>query len=531
MALAEYARKRDFKKTSEPGAVRSIKKSQRFVIQKHAATRLHYDFRLELDGVLKSWAVPKGMPYVKGEKRLAVQVEDHPVSYIDFEGTIPKGQYGGGTVMVWDRGTFKTESTTPLKELAHGKLHFTLSGKKLHGEWYLVQLRGSTQWLLIKGGEDLKPVSKKADDTSALSGKAMKQLAAGDNVWPAKPWKPENKIPIRKPLAPKNPKPAPVKFIEPMKAALHAAPPAGHDWIYEIKFDGFRTLAYADGDNVRLLSRNEKSFDDKFPEIAGAVRDLKLDDAVLDGEIVALDDKGVSSFQLLQAFELGEQRPAIYLYVFDLLRLEGNDLRQQTLIDRKTQLEHLLANHSGLVRYSASLGDSPGPLLKQAQKLGLEGLIGKRKDSTYETGRRSGSWIKLKLHREQEFVIGGFTDPEGARKHFGALLLGFYEDKKLQFCGKVGTGFNDKSLRHLHEQFAGIADKNCPFVNLPESRTGRYGAGVTAAEMKRCHWLKPNTVCQVKFSEWTRDAKLRQPVFLGMREDKNAHDVIRETAK
>jgi bifunctional non-homologous end joining protein LigD len=528
MALAEYARKRDFKKTAEPGAVVSKKVSHRFVIQKHAASRLHYDFRLELDGVLKSWAVPKGVPCTKGEKRLAVQVEDHPVSYIDFEGTIPKGQYGGGTVMVWDKGTYTTEANSPQHDLAHGKLHFTLKGKKLQGEWYLVQLRGGNQWLLIKGGEYLKPISKSADDTSALSGKSMAQLSAGDRVWQSTPREPEKKLKpkIREVVATKRHPPIP--FIEPMKARLQSSPPAGKDWIYEIKFDGFRALAFADGNDVRLLSRNEKSFDDKFPEIADAVRGLALDAATLDGEIVALDSKGVSSFQLLQAFEMGQERPAIYYYVFDLLRLKGKDLRGQALIERKSQLERLLSDQSGLVRYSASLGEDAKPLLKRAQKLGLEGLIGKRKESVYEAGRRSGSWIKLKLHQEQEFVIGGFTNPEGTRQHFGALLLGFYQNNKLQFCGKVGTGFNDKRLDDLQHRFDDIASDECPFVNLPEKRAGRYGAGVTVAEMKRCHWLKPEMVCQIKFSEWTRDDKLRQPVFLGLREDKDAREVVRE---
>jgi bifunctional non-homologous end joining protein LigD len=531
MALFEYARKRDFKKTAEPGAVRSKKNSHRFVIQKHAASRLHYDFRLELDGVLKSWAVPKGVPFTKGEKRLAVQVEDHPVSYIDFEGTIPKGQYGGGTVMVWDRGTFTTESKSPLPDLEHGKLHFTLKGKKLQGEWYLVQLHGSTQWLLIKGGSDLKPVSKKADDTSALSGKSMAQLSAGDKVWQSKPREPQNAFKAKIQTVAEKKRQAAIQFIQPMKALLQNSPPDEEDWIFEIKFDGFRALAFADGEDVHLLSRNEKSFDDKFPEIIDALRDLKLDDAILDGEIVALDAKGISSFQLLQAFELGEQRPPIYFYVFDLLKLKGRDWRRQPLVDRKSQLEKLLSGRAGLVRYSASLDGKPEALLKQARKLGLEGLIGKRRESTYEAGRRSGSWIKLKLHREQEFVIGGFTNPEGTRQHFGALLLGFYKNERLQFCGKVGTGFNGKLLGHLKDRFHGLDSSSCPFVNLPEERTGRYGAGVTAAEMKRCHWLEPQMVCQVKFSEWTRDDKLRQPVFLGLREDKDALEVVRERAK
>jgi bifunctional non-homologous end joining protein LigD len=595
MALAEYARKRDFKKTAEPGAkLARGKTGNRFVIQKHAASRLHYDFRLEMDGVLKSWAVPKGVPFAKGEKRLAVHVEDHPISYIHFEGTIPKGQYGGGTVMVWDLGTFSTPHENPLQELESGKLHFTLTGKKLRGDWYLVQLHGSDQWLLIKGGEDLKLLSKKADDTSVLSGKSLAQISSGKNVWQSKARNGEadntfkerirqsaekNSIAAKKNssveenavgerarpgrnstrLASNNSdekeedisgrgvrrsvrgrtrspiqrshstqkKSSPLKFIEPMKARLVENSPTG-DWLYEIKFDGFRALALKSGDEVQLLSRNEKDFSEKFPEIFDAVKSLKIDDAILDGEIVALDKKGISSFQLLQAFELGQERPPIYFYVFDLLRLNGKDLRNEPVAERKTALEKILKNAPDKIRFSASLGDDAEKLLKQAQKLGLEGLIGKRKNSTYESGRRSGAWIKLKLLREQEFVIGGFSDPEGSRQHFGALLIGFYKNKKLQFCGKVGTGFNTKLLASLAAQFKTISRDDCPFVNLPESRSGRYGAGVTKAEMNRCHWVEPEMVAQIKFSEWTRDEKLRQPVFLGLREDKDASEVVRE---
>jgi bifunctional non-homologous end joining protein LigD len=531
MSLNEYTRKRNFGETAEPKAARENNARHRFVVQKHAASRLHYDFRLEINGVLKSWAVPKGIPFTKAEKRLAVQVEDHPVSYIKFEGTIPKGQYGGGTVMVWDEGLFTASAKSPLEELAKGKLHFALAGKKLKGEWHLNQLRGSTQWLLIKGGDDLKPVSKKLDDTSALSGKTMAQLSSSGAAWQSKTRAPKNsfKAKIRAKLS--KPKAAPVMFIEPMRAHLAESPPPGDDWIYEIKFDGFRALAFIKGGDVRLLSRNEKDFGGKFPEIVEAVATLKINDAVIDGEIVALDAKGISSFQLLQAFEIGEKRPPIYFYVFDLLRLEGKDLRGQNLGERKSQLEKLLGKSSGLVRYSASLGGDAGPLLRRAEKLGLEGLIGKRKDSVYQAGRRSAAWIKLKLHHEQEFVIGGFTDPESGRRHFGALLLGFYENKKLKFCGKVGTGFDEKLLGSLRSHFEVIVRDACPFINLPEKYAGRFGAGMTAAEMCGCHWLEPRLVCQVKFSEWTRDEKLRQPVFLGLREDKDAGEVIREIAK
>jgi bifunctional non-homologous end joining protein LigD len=543
MVLAEYARKRNFKATSEPRAIRLRQNGQRrFVIQKHATSRLHYDFRLELGGVLKSWAVPKGMPFTKGEKRLAVQVEDHPVTYMLFEGTIPKGQYGGGTVMVWDTGTFSTAAKSPLKELASGKLHFTLAGKKLKGAWHLVQLRHSDQWLLIKGGDDLKPVSEKADDRSALSGKTMKQLSAGINVWQSKPrgTKPgsstrhANALPSGKPAAdkvksPKLAKRPALTFVEPMKARLATAPRSG-DWFYEIKFDGFRALGLISSGQVSLLSRTEKNLGGKFPEITGALKTIQVEEAIVDGEIVALDDHGVSSFQSLQAYELGEKRPPIYYYVFDLLRLNGEDFRNKPLGERKGRLEQILMDASEVIRYSASLGTNAARLLKQARQLGLEGLIGKRKDSVYEAGRRSGEWIKLKLHHEQEFVIGGFTDPEGSREHFGALLAGFYEKNQLKFCGKVGTGFDRRLLAELSAQFRSLATDQCPFVNLPEKRDGRFGAGVTTAEMKRCHWLSPKLVAQLRFSEWTRDEKLRQPVFLGLRDDKAPDEVVREKA-
>jgi len=533
-SLKEYARKRNFKKTAEPAATKPHGKGgHRFVIQKHDASRLHYDFRLELDGTLKSWAVPKGVPYTKGEKRLAVHVEDHPVSYIDFEGTIPEGEYGGGTVMVWDKGTYEPLSKTPSKELAGGKLHFVLHGDKLEGEWYLVRLRDEKQWLLIRGGDDMKPVSKKLDDTSALSGMSMAALAKGDRVWHSKEPAAKSKTTPTKAIAKLSRKKALTKeaqlpeFVEPMKAKLADNPPAG-DWIYEIKFDGFRALAMKGGSETRLLSRNEKDLGGKFPEVMDSVGEIDATDFILDGEIVAIDEKGRSSFQLLQAFELGEERPPIFYYAFDLLRLEGEDLYALPLEERKEKLEALLQKPPGVIRLSSALGDDGKKLLAQAEKLGLEGLIGKKVGCKYEVGRRSGAWVKLKLHREQEFVIGGYTDPEGTRKHFGSLLIGYYEKKRLKFAGKVGTGFDAKLLRMLHAQFKKIAADECPFADLPEKRAGRWGQGVTRAEMKRCHWVAPSMVCQIKYSEWTRDGRLRQPVFLGLREDKNADEVVRE---
>ena len=528
MSLKEYIRKRDFKKTAEPKAAKARRANKRrFVIQKHEASRLHYDFRLELDGTLKSWAVPKGIPMTKGEKRLAVHVEDHPVAYMDFEGTIPQGQYGGGTVMVWDIGTFEPLSDAPLKELAGGKLHFVLSGSKLQGEWYLVRLRETEQWLLIRGGETLKPISKKQEDTSALSGQSMAQLSKGERTWQSKPREEHGDHPTKKKVRKSHPIPA---FVEPMQAKLVAGPPTGGDWVYEIKFDGFRAVALKGGAEAKLISRTENDMGGKFPELLEAIGELNARDCILDGEIVAMDAKGRSSFQLLQAYELGQERPPLCYYVFDLLRLDGKDLTGLPLQERKERLEGLLKGAPDAIRYSASLEGDPEDLLKKVRKLGLEGLIGKEKDSPYEAGRRSGKWIKLKIIQEQEFVIGGYTEPGGSRTHFGSLILGVYENKKFVCVGKVGTGFNAKLLRTLHGEFQNVIQEKNPFANLPAQTSGRWGQGITASEMKHCTWLKPQLVCQVKFAEWTRDGRLRQPVFLGMREDKKAKEVIREKA-
>ena len=523
MSLKDYKRKRDFKKTPEPGGNRSSKANKhRFVIQKHAASRLHYDFRLEMEGTLKSWAVPRGFPYAKGEKRLAVQVEDHPISYIDFEGVIPKGQYGGGTVMVWDQGSYATLSPSPAKSLAAGKLHFILSGQKLQGEWYLVRLRERKEWLLIRGNNDMRPVSKKKDDMSALSGKSMKELSAGNHIWQSSGT--NNKSRKTSALKTQPELPLPIKFIEPMKARLVTAPPAG-EWIYEIKFDGYRALALKSGGHVQLLSRNQKDFAKKFPELTDGIARISAKDAIIDGEIVALTPTGQSSFQLLQAHDLGLNRPPIFFYAFDLLRLNGVDLRNEPLVVRKTLLEKLLKKAPEVIRFSASLKGKIGVLLERARRLGLEGLIGKRKDSHYEAGSRTGAWIKLKLGHHQELVIGGFTDPEGQRRGFGALLVGYYAKGHLRFAGKVGTGFSEKLLDRLHGRLKKLSISDCPFVNLPEKNS----QGLTAARMRRCHWVKPSLLCQVRFAEWTRDGKLRQPAFLGLREDKDAKKVIRES--
>jgi bifunctional non-homologous end joining protein LigD len=300
------------------------------------------------------------------------------------------------------------------------------------------------------------------------------------------------------------------------------------DWIYEVKFDGYRALAPRGGAETRLLSRNQKDLGKKFPEILDAIASLDVQDAIFDGEIVALDDQGRTSFQALQAFDMDTERPPIVFYAFDLLRLNGKDLRDLPIEDRKTKLAELFTESPAELRYSISFTKDIEELLEKARALGLEGLIGKRSGSRYEAGKRSGTWVKIKLHLEQEFVIGGYTDPEGGRKHFGALLAGFYEAKRLTFAGRVGTGFSEKLLSSLHSELEKIRIKSCPFYNVPAAGRNRWDQGLSAAEMKRCHWVRPKLVCQVKFTEWTRDDRLRQPVFLGIREDKSPSDVIRE---
>jgi bifunctional non-homologous end joining protein LigD len=487
----------------------------RFVIQKHDASRLHYDFRLELGGALKSWAVPKGVPFKKGEKRLAVQVEDHPLEYADFEGVIPEGQYGGGTVMVWDSGTYEGLGSNPRKDLAAGHFHFALHGNKLDGEWTLVRIKraGEHDWLLIKSGEDARPVSKKKDDESSLSGRGMARIARER----AAEWNSDREGTVAK-----------LKFIPPMKATLVAKPPEHGDWLYELKFDGYRALALKTGGDVRLFSSNGKDLSARFPEIAEAVARLPASAAALDGEIVALDGEGRSSFQLLQALEIGEKRPPLAYYIFDLLHYDGANLLAKPLGERRKKLTALLRNAAEPVRESAEIRGDPEKLLAEVRRRGLEGIVGKLRDSRYEPGRRSHSWIKLKSVAEQELVIGGYTPPEGTRLHFGALLIGYYQGKELRFAGKVGTGFNAALLKLLYEKMRGLHRSSCPFANLPEREQGRWAQNITPREMKRCHWVKPELVCQIRFAEWTQDGKLRHPVFLGLREDKKAIQVVRE---
>jgi bifunctional non-homologous end joining protein LigD len=571
MALTEYKRKRDFKKTSEPAGKpvpKKVKGASRFVIQKHAARRLHYDFRLEMDGVLKSWALPKGLPWKRAEKHLAVEVEDHPIEYKEFEGVIPEGQYGGGTVMVWDRGTYYVYGEQPLKSLREGKLHLLLDGKKAKGEWTLVRIRGrdgeKNQWLILKTGQDAKTISAKLDDQSVKTGRSMKQIAeARDAEWQsnrvedqsatsqfkarireavkkkvndegvgqarrlpdAEPGKRSNRPAIASLQKLPSAKP---RFVEPMKAKLVEKPPATGHWIYELKFDGIRLIAVKNGEKVSLLSRNRNDLSARFPEIVEAVKNLPADEYVLDGEVVALDEEGRSSFQLLQAREMGGRKTPVCFYAFDLLLLDGKSLVSLPLEARKSVLEKLCASAGDPIRYSAAIGGDANQLLNEVKRRGLEGIIGKQRNSVYEPGRRGDAWIKLKCVNEQEFVIGGYTPPQGARKHFGAVLVGYFKGDDLVFAGKVGTGFTTKSLTTLHKKFRAEERADCPFVDLPSKQNGEWVLGITPSIMKKMNWINPKFVAEIKFAEWTRDGKLRAPVFIGLREDKRPDEVLRE---
>jgi bifunctional non-homologous end joining protein LigD len=547
VSLAEYKRKRKFTQTPEPkGQVKPRKaKALSFVIQKHDATRLHYDFRLEMGGVLKSWAVPKGIPTKKGEKRLAMHVEDHPIEYGGFEGTIPEGNYGAGTVMLWDHGTYEAVTGDPLEGYRAGKLHIRMHGEKLNGEWTLVRMRsenGKEPWLLIKSGEDMKPLSAKRDNQSVLSGKSMQQIAEGrGRVWQSnrqtatrrssvKPrtTKTSTAPKARLPSLP-NLKDLPLehaRFVPPMKALLVRNPPPRDGWSFEIKWDGYRALAVKSNGRVRLFSRRHRDITHDFDVVASPVEALPQKNLVLDGEIVALDENGRPSFQLLQNFRqaAGRRGQQLVYYVFDLLNYENRDLKKLPLEQRRNILEKVLADAEDPIRLSGTLEGSPEELVEQARKNSIEGLVAKRTSAIYEPDRRSGSWLKVKTVMEQEFVIGGYTEPKGSREHFGALLVGYYEGAHLLFASKVGTGFNHDSLHSLYERFQKLTTTVCPFVNLPTKGPN----GLSRAEMHRCTWLLPALVGQVRFTEWTSDGGLRHPVFLGLRDDKRPNEIHRE---
>jgi bifunctional non-homologous end joining protein LigD len=538
MTLERYRQKRNFKVTPEPAGKVGKRRSRElsFVIQKHAARSLHYDFRLELNGVLLSWAVPKGPSLDPNDKRLAMHVEDHPLEYGDFEGVIPPKEYGGGTVMVWDRGTWipKIDAEEGYRK---GHLKFDLEGDKLAGGWNLVKSRsgqyGENSWLLIKEADDFARLGREAQITedrpdSALSGRSMEEIAADkDRVWHSNRSVKAN---VEGGAVAKTKR---ISGLARIKGAREAAlpdrmevqlatavksPPTGPSWVHEVKYDGYRMLCRITDGEVRMVSRNAKDWTGDFPALARALARLPVTGAWLDGEVVAMDDNGRTSFQRLQnALDATRTQNLAYL-AFDLLYLDGYDLREVALVERKRLLQRLLENAPATIRYSEHFA-VPGPdFLHNVEKLGLEGMVSKRGDLPYRAGR-GPAWQKTKCLQRQEVVVGGFTAPEGSRHGFGALLSGLYEaNGRLSYCGKVGTGFDDATLASLTPELERLAVKDSPFHNPP-----------TGAEARRAHWVKPVLVAEVSFSEWTDDGTMRHPVFLGLRRDKAAREVVRES--
>ena len=577
--LAEYRDKRNFDITPEPGVSRSKSRAQSkksaltFVIQKHAASRLHYDFRLEWDGVLKSWAVAKGPSYYPGDKRLAVQVEDHPLDYGGFEGIIPKGQYGGGTVLLWDRGTWEPMNDAA-EGLQNGNLKFTLRGKKLRGNWALIRMGGrlanpaKPNWLLIKerdeyarGASDI-PVTEEEPD-SVLSGRDMDSIAeAKDAVWNSREGAsirrtssigrkatthrkstrskastgaeqaidtiPPSRARVSAPrqLAAqfaKAPREALPPFFPPQLASLAASPPTGGDWIHELKLDGYRMQARIQTDakrDVKLLTRTAQDWTHRMSSIAEAAAALPVRGALLDGEVVVLDSHGLSSFASLQAAFHEGARYALTYFVFDLLHWNGRSLRNLPLIERKKLLAELFARlpPDGPIRMSEHLNGDGSTVFAHACKLGAEGIVSKLAQGRYISGRSNG-WLKSKCYREQELVIGGFTLPSNGTHGVGALLLGYYKKGKLIYAGRTGTGFTRKTHHMMRERLEAIARKTSPFADLPDKMS------------RGAHWTKPTLVAQVTFAAWTADNLVRQAAFKGLREDKPAKAVHREEEK
>jgi bifunctional non-homologous end joining protein LigD len=529
MALEEYQRKRDFGKTPEPsGKVSARKKAAAplaFVIQEHKARRLHFDFRLELDGVLKSWAVPKGPSLDPGEKRLAVEVEDHPLDYGGFEGVIPEGQYGGGTVLLWDRGTWVPADPDPAAAHAKGMLKFELQGEKLHGNWALVRMGGKAagerrpNWLLVKERDDAAvPQSGDAvvadNPLSVETGRSLEAIASDrDRVWDsqkgeATPARPVDRIPGAR----KGPMPADLK---PQLATLAAAAPAGPEWLHEIKYDGYRLFARIERGKVRLITRNGLDWTSKFPELARAFGQLPVDTALIDGELVHLASTGTTSFSGLQDAIASGKTGVLNFFAFDLVYRDGWDLTGALLEDRKAALGEIIPPHAeGMLRYSDHQTGQGPAVLRQASSLGLEGIVSKRREVSYRPGRGPG-WLKIKCRNREEIVVIGFTDPEGRREGFGALLAGYYDPSgTLRYAGRVGTGFSAARLADLRQRLDSLVIKEPPVV-LPKD-----------APRKGVHWVRPEFVAEVEFAGWTTDAILRHASFQGLREDKSPKELV-----
>ncbi len=515
-ALDTYNAKRRFDETPEPKGKIARKGSRLYTIQKHDATRLHYDFRLELDGVLLSWAVTRGPSLNPADKRLAVRTEDHPVDYAEFEGTIPEGNYGAGTVLLWDKGTW-TPHGDPHEGLKKGKLVFDLDGERLKGRWGLIRMRAKEgekreNWLLIKELDDL--ADRESDVTaenvtSVASGRDLEEIAdAPEALWTRRG---RQKAPKRK-----SPKVGPLpKFVEPQLATLVDDVPKGDDWIFEVKFDGYRALAAVSGDQVKIYTRNGLDWTGRFKTVARALAKLGLDGAFLDGEVVAIDEHGHADFGALQ--NALNNNAALSYFVFDLLELEGKDLRRRSLTERKELLRRLLgdAGRKGPVFFVDHVEQAGSGMLASICDKGFEGIIGKRGNAPYRSGRAK-SWLKIKCGHEQEFVILGWSDSTKDRP-FSSLMLGLREDGGFRYAGRIGSGFSERDLQTLSKRFQNLRKK-------PDL------ADVPRSVERKAHWVKPELVAEVAFAGFTKDGLVRQGRFLGLREDKSAKNVRREKA-
>lgn len=506
--LREYNKKRDFKITKEPGGRKKVSKAKSkkliFVVQEHHASHLHYDFRLELEGVLKSWAVPKGPSLDPSVKRLAVQTEDHPLPYAKFHGTIPKGEYGGGEVFIWDNGTWEAEGDDPIGDLEKGHLKFKLKGKKLRGSFVLVRThyKGSESqknWLLIKHhdeaevpGHELNPVSRVSKKKASKKVAKKKSAPLGKDPWPG--------------------------FVPPQLPRLVTEVPAQDGgWIHEMKFDGYRMQCHLKNGIGQFYTRNALDWSNTFPFLLNSIEQLPVRNAIFDGEIVALDEAGKTHFQMLQNSLKSKNDKHLRYYIFDILYLDGKDLRDLPLLERKQILKETLKNAPSQIIYSEHILEDGDEFYKVSCEHQLEGIVSKLADSPYRSGRND-LWAKTKCSSRQEFVIGGWTDPQGGRTGIGALLLGIFEDGKLRYAGRVGTGFNTDTLRAIKKDLTSLETDETPFeINSPK------GKGI--------HWVKPIRVCEVSFGNWTDEGILRTPVFKGMREDKRPKEIHMEKAK
>ena len=518
MALEEYNKKRDFDQTAEPkGKSEKGKGKLKFVVQRHAASRLHYDFRLEMDGVLKSWAVPKGPSLNPTDKRLAMMVEDHPYSYRAFEGTIPEGNYGAGEVEIWDEGTYeplekakgKTDDLVMQHELHTGSMKFVLHGKKLQGEFALVKIKNADDgnpWLLIKHKDDFATDEYNAEENTEADSKVTELLEAkkskkksksGGDIKAFKNYTPalsgEKKL---------------TKFIIPMLAGIAPEPFSGKEWAFEIKWDGYRAVADLRKD-IQLYSRNGLSYAEKFKKVANALK-IQQHDMVLDGELVAYDSSGKPNFQLLQ--RIGDNPDLTVVFqVFDLLWLNGHSTENLSLLQRKELLKEAL-QETEIIKYCDHVLENGEEFFELIKKMELEGMIAKKIDSTYAEGARNGDWLKVKSVQTEEVLICGFTAPKGSRKKFGSLILGRYEDEDLKFSGHTGTGFSDKVLVELYDRMKPLITPKSPFKETPKTND-------------KATWLKPELIAEIKFTETTKDGIFRHPVFLHLREYKNPQDV------